>query len=71
VLYSQRGEMTKWWNGYIMAVIELMQKHPDMTVILIVNDGYDICGGQLSIGTMRWVPPELLGRFDIGYPVPD
>jgi hypothetical protein len=70
-LYNQRDVITKWWNDYINAVLALMQKHPDMTVTLIINDGYDICGGQLSIATMRMVPPELLPRFDVGSPVPD
>jgi hypothetical protein len=70
-LYDQRPEMTKWWSDYINAVIGVMQKRPDLTVTLIANDGYDVCGRSLGRGTYDLFPPELLGRVAMGETVPD
>jgi hypothetical protein len=70
-LYEQRPEMTRWWTGYINAVIGVMQQRPDLTVTLIVNDGYDVLGRSLGRGTYELFPAELLRRVEMGQTVPD
>lgn len=48
-----RGEMEDWWFRYINAIVQIMQKAPQTTAVIIVNDGHDKCGRSLGEGTFR------------------
>ncbi len=45
-LWHQRGELNAWWSRYVGAVVQLMQKAPQTTAVIITNDGSDRVGFQ-------------------------
>jgi hypothetical protein len=47
-LWRQRGELNAWWSRYVGAVVQLMQKAPQTTAVIIVNDGPDRVGFRLG-----------------------
>ena len=47
-LWEAQDQMYAWWNRYIQKVVEIMQKTPQTTAIIIVNDGNDRLGARLG-----------------------
>ena len=47
-LWDAQDQMYAWWNRYIQKVVEIMQKAPQTTAIIIVNDGTDRLGARLG-----------------------
>jgi hypothetical protein len=64
-LWHQRGEITAWWSRYVGAVVQLMQKAPQTTAIIITNDGPDRVGFRLGPATHRNMGP-VQGRVQVG-----
>lgn len=50
-LYDQRDQIEAWWSRYIQRIVQLMQKAPQTTAIIILNDGPDRCGFRLGPAT--------------------
>jgi hypothetical protein len=53
VLSDQRGQIDSWWARYIQAIVQIMQKAPKTTAIVIVNDGPDRLGSRLGYETYK------------------
>ncbi len=47
-LYDQRDQIDAWWSRYIQRIVQIMQKAPQTTAIIIQNDGFDRCGFRLG-----------------------
>jgi hypothetical protein len=69
-LKDHEGEMDAWWSRYIQAIVQIMQKAPQTTAIIIVNDGPDRLGRSLGAGTYRQMSP-VINRVSMGDTVPD
>ncbi len=69
-LYDLRQEIDTWWAGYVGAVVQLMQKAPQTTALIIVNDGHDRLGRTLGTATLRQMAP-VANRVTLGDTVPD
>jgi len=46
--YTIRDQIYLWWDGYVEAVLKVMQKAPKTTAIIVVNDKPDMCGARLG-----------------------
>jgi hypothetical protein len=53
VLSDSRGEIDAWWSRYVQAVIQIMQKAPKTTAVVIINDGPDRLGSRLGVETYK------------------
>jgi hypothetical protein len=53
VLSDNRGEIDAWWSRYVQAVIQIMQKAPRTTAVVITNDGPDRLGSRLGDETYK------------------
>jgi hypothetical protein len=72
VLHEQGPQIIKWWEDYIHAVINVMQRRNDVTVSLVSHDDNEDKGGKsLANGTYRLFPDELKGRVDFGDAIND
>ncbi len=69
-LKDHAGEIDAWWARYIRANVQIMQKYPKTTAVIIVNDGVDRCGMSLSNGTYGQMS-SVSNRVSIGDGVPD
>jgi hypothetical protein len=64
-LSRDRGRIDAWWSRYIQAVVQVMQKAPQTTAVIIVNDGFDKLGIRLGPATYRAMG-SVQGRVQIG-----
>ena len=64
-LYQQRGEINAWWSRYVGAIVQLMQKAPQTTALIIVNDGPDRVGFRLG-PAMQAQMGSVAGRVTLG-----
>ena len=64
-LYQQRGEINAWWSRYAGAIVQLMQKAPQTTALIIVNDGPDRVGFRLG-PAMQAQMGSVAGRVTLG-----
>lgn len=69
-LFNLRDEMDAWWFRYINAVVQIMQKAPQTTAVIIVNDAEHHCGRSLGSGTARGLT-SVSSRVTMGDTVPD
>jgi hypothetical protein len=67
---NDEDQIYAWWNRYVQAVVQIMQKAPQTTVVIIVNDGHDRCGNSLGKGTYRMMS-SVISRVSMGSTVPD
>jgi hypothetical protein len=70
VLSDQRGEIGSWWGRYLQAVIQVMQKTPQTTAVVIANDGFDRLGFRLGPPTYRAMG-SVGGRVQMGSIFPE
>lgn len=47
-LWDARDQMDAWWSRYIQRIVQIMQKYPQTTAIIIINDGPDRLGARLG-----------------------
>jgi hypothetical protein len=64
-LSRDRGRIDAWWSRYIQAVVQVMQKAPQTTAVIIVNDGFDRLGIRLGPATYRAMG-SVQARVQIG-----
>ena len=69
-LSNVRGQIDSWWGRYLQAIIQVMQKAPQTTVVVIVNDGFDRLGYRLGPATYRAMG-SVGGRVQMGSVIPD
>jgi hypothetical protein len=53
VLSDNRGAMDVWWDNYVRAIVQLLQKAPQTTAVVITNDGPDRLGSRLGYETFK------------------
>lgn len=70
VLSDQRGQIDAWWSRYIQAVVQVMQKTPQTTAVVIANDGFDRLGFRLGPPTYRAMG-SVGGRVQMGNIFPE
>jgi len=70
VLSNQRGQIDSWWGRYLQAVVQVMQKAPQTTAVVIANDGYDRLGFRLVPPTSRAMG-SVGGRVQMGSIFPE
>jgi len=70
VLSNQRGQIDSWWGRYLQAVVQVMQKAPQTTAVVIVNDGFDRLGFRLGPPTSRAMG-SVGGRVQMGSIFPE
>jgi hypothetical protein len=70
VLSTQRGQIDSWWGRYLQAVVQVMQKAPQTTAVVIANDGYDRLGFRLGPPTYRAMG-SVGGRVQMGSIFPE
>lgn len=64
-MWRARGQIDAWWSRYIDAVVQVMQKAPQTTAVIIVNDGFDKLGIRLGPATYRAMGP-VQSRVQVG-----
>ena len=64
-LYQQQREINAWWSRYVGAVVQLMQKVPQTTATIIINDGPDRVGFRLGPAMQRDMG-SVGGRVQLG-----
>jgi hypothetical protein len=69
-LSRARGQIDAWWSRYINAVVQVMQKAPQTTAVIIVNDSFDELGIRLGPATYRAMG-SVQGRVQIGHMEPE
>lgn len=69
-LKAVQDQIDAWWSRYIRAVVQIMQKAPRTTAVIIVNDAVDHCGRSLGNGTYKQMT-SVLDRVSVGDTVPD
>ena len=69
-LSRQRNQIDAWWSRYINAVVQVMQKAPQTTAVIIVNDSFDELGIRLGPATYRAMG-SVQGRVQIGHMEPE
>jgi hypothetical protein len=47
-LWDAQDQIYAWWNRYIQEIVKVMQKAPQTTAIIIINDGNDRLGARLG-----------------------
>jgi hypothetical protein len=70
VLYDMKDEIYSWWDRYLAGVISIMQRAPQTTATIIVNDAVDHCGRSLGNGSYQRMS-SLGSRVSMGSTVPD
>jgi hypothetical protein len=70
VLSNQRGQIDSWWGRYLQAVVQVMQKAPQTTAVVITNDGFDRLGFRLGPPTYRAMG-SVGGRVQMGSIFPE
>jgi hypothetical protein len=68
-LSDSRDQMYAWWNRYIQEVVKVMQKAPQTTAIIIVNDGPDRLGARLGPAVHDNMG-SVLNRVQLGDVIP-
>ncbi len=70
-LYENRDKIDAWWDRYIRAIVQIMQKYPKTTAVMIINNTYPDQGGpSVAHGTM-WRMSSVSDRVSIGATVDD
>jgi hypothetical protein len=69
-LSNERGQIDSWWGRYIQAVVQVMQKAPQTTAVVIANDGFDRLGFRLGPPTYRAMG-SVGGRVQMGSILPE
>jgi hypothetical protein len=69
-LKNLEGEIDAWWSRYIQAIVQIMQKAPKTTAVIIINDAVDHCGRSLGNGTYKQMT-AVIDRVSVGNTVPD
>jgi len=70
-LKSHETEIIEFWQNYIDAIIRVMNKHSNMTALIIYKDGFDLLGRTLGNSTLKAFPDNLKSRVTLGETVPD
>jgi hypothetical protein len=69
-LSNERGQIDSWWGRYVQAVVQVMQKAPQTTAVVIANDGFDRLGFRLGPPTSRAMG-SVGGRVQMGNIFPE
>jgi hypothetical protein len=69
-LSNARGQIDSWWGRYLQAVVQVMQKAPQTTAVVIANDGFDRLGFRLGPPSYRAMG-SLGGRVQMGTILPE
>ena len=69
-LKDHEGEIDAWWARYVQAIVQIMQKAPQTTAVIIVNDGLDRLGRSLGNGTYNQMS-SVINRVSMGDTDPD
>jgi len=70
-LYDNRDKIDAWWDRYIRAIVQIMQKYPKTTAVIIINNTYPDQGGpSVAHGTI-WRMSSVSDRVSIGATVED
>jgi hypothetical protein len=64
-LWNARDQIDAWWSRYIQTVVQIMQKAPQTTALIITNDGFDRLGFRLGDATYRSMG-SVAGRVTLG-----
>jgi hypothetical protein len=46
---ENQDQVYAWWDRYISAIRNILQKYPQTTVLIIINDEPDKCGARLGL----------------------
>jgi hypothetical protein len=46
--YENQDRLFAWWDRYINAILGIMQKYPQTTALIVINDEPDRCGARLG-----------------------
>jgi hypothetical protein len=52
LVWAAQDEIVAWWVRYLSAIVQIMQKAPQTTAIIITNDGEDMMGFRLGPATL-------------------
>jgi hypothetical protein len=52
-LWNAQDQINAWWSRYVQKIVQIMEKTPQTTAVIIVNDGYDRLGFRLGDATLR------------------
>jgi len=69
VLSDNRDQIDAWWSRYIQAVVQVMQKAPRTTAIIIINDGSDRLGSRLGNEIYKNMA-SVISRVQMGNTIP-
>ncbi len=70
-LYDNQDKIYAWWARYIQAIVQIMQKYPKTTAVIIINNTFADQGGpSVAHGTMGMMS-SVSNRVSIGNTVPD
>ena len=69
VLSDNRDQIDAWWSRYIQAVVRTMQKAPQTTAVVIINDGPDRLGSRLGNETYKNMG-AVISRVRMGDTIP-
>jgi hypothetical protein len=47
--FTIQDQIYNWWDRYVMRVVDIMNKYPQTTVLLVINDFPDACGARLGV----------------------
>ena len=64
-LSNNRGQISSWWGRYVQAVVQVMQKAPQTTALVIANDDVDRLGFRLGPPTQQAMG-SVSGRIQMG-----
>jgi hypothetical protein len=53
LVWERQDEIVAWWSRYVRAVVQVMQKAPQTTAVIIINDGPDMMGFRLGPATYQ------------------
>jgi hypothetical protein len=69
MLWDVRDQIDAWWSRYIQKIVEIMQKAPQTTAVIIINDGGDRLGERLGAATLRNMA-SVRNRVTLGSVIP-
>lgn len=46
--YENQDRLFAWWDRYVNAILGIMQKYPQTTALIVINDEPDRCGARLG-----------------------
>ena len=47
--FENQDQIYAWWDRYISAIRTIMQKAPQTTALIVINDEPDLCGARLGL----------------------